>query len=71
MPGKGAPTPPIIGRKVTNIQVLTQSILDCRKAYSGLSDLTFSKWYERKYGIKSARVLEILGAQSQGPGGAA
>jgi hypothetical protein len=64
MPVKGVAIPQVRGKKISNAQEIAQSVMDCRRAYSDLSDYIFSLWYERKYGIKSRRVLEILGAQS-------
>lgn len=71
MPGKGPNVPKVKGKGITNSQVLTKSVQDCRAAYSNLSDLTFSLWYQRKFGIKSDRVLEILGAKNSDMGGIA
>lgn len=72
MSGKGkSPTLPLKRKGETNLQILTQSILDCRIAYSDLSDIRFSFWYQSKYGVKSDRVLEILQSLNSAPGGVA
>lgn len=70
---KGTPPTLIQKPKLQRMDGIVKSVYDCRKAYPELSPQKFARWYEDHFGIKAARVLNILANQPKNPtpGGAA